>query len=45
MPWMLYLQLKALIPLDNRLKGSTADLDIVVRRKVVILAGNLTLVL
>jgi len=45
MPWVLYLQLKALIPLDGRLKGPKAGLDVVVMRKVFILAGNLTPVL
>jgi hypothetical protein len=42
---MLYLQLKALIPLDGRLKGTKAGLHMVVMRKVFILAGNFTPVL
>jgi len=45
MPWMLYLHVKVFIPLDSSLKGPTAGLDMVVMRKVVILAGNLTPVL
>jgi hypothetical protein len=45
MPWVLYLQLKAHIPLDRRLKGPKAGLDMVVMRKIFILAGNLTPVL
>jgi hypothetical protein len=45
MPWVLYLQLKAPIQLDRRLKGLRAVLDMVVMRKIFILAGNLTPVL
>ena len=37
MLWVLYRQLKALIPLDGRLQGPKAGLDVVVMRKVFIL--------
>jgi len=41
MPSVLYIELKALIPLDSRLKCPRAGLDMVVMRKVFILAENL----
>lgn len=40
MPWVLYLQLKALIPLDSRLNGPEAGLDMVVMRKVSLWLGT-----